>query len=431
MKNFVTKATVTFAVVLVAVLGIAVVAGLVGSDSGTSQAESVPDIETPQYDTAEYDFDGEIGAADITMDSTETDSTVVIDGGPETAPRDVQPLVETLTTNAHNVEFRGIEGGLAVGPVIPLQQLSQPAPQPPEAPDDRSLADDLDDADGYVSVGVSDYTDEEIEALAEFADDGGSILLLTEPEQSFVGGSGIVELQNELDVAAQSGYVYNLETNDLNYQRIFVEPRGTTSLTDGVDRAVFDTAQPVITESGADVLTPIAGSELSTTRAPTDSAVMVQQDNVVVAGDSDFISPENVLRADNDELVGNIADFLVSGDVETSEQDETDETDEDIEADEDVMIVGPGDQPVFEPQALEIEAGDTVSFEWGGDGYNIDILNQPEESDWEGVPEPQEEGHVHEHTFEEEGIYEFQSSDHVEQGMIGGIIVGDIDDIEP
>lgn len=426
MKNFGTKLAVTFAVVLVAVLGVATVAGAISSGDD-AQTASAPDIETPQYDTTEYEFDEAIGEADITMDSTVSDATVVIDGGPGASPRDVQPLTDVLTEHDNTVEFRGMEGPQQQEVPILIGTQSEPMPQPASSPDepvDESLADSLAGADGYVGVAGSAYTDEDIEALSEFVDEGGSVLLLTDPQQSFSGDAAAIELKNELGVTTDSGYVYNLETNDLNYQRIFAESTGQSSLADGVDRAVFDTAQTVDISGGDEVFQGIDGTELSTTRAPADGAVLVEDDNVVVAGDTDFMSPENVLRADNDELVGNIADFLVASDRDADEQERADEDDDD---DEHIITVAPDDQPIFDPPAVEIDEGDTVRFEWDASGYNLEILAQPDDADWEGEPDTQDEGHVHEHTFETEGIYEFQSSDHADQGMFGGVIVGDVD----
>jgi len=103
--------------------------------------------------------------------------------------------------------------------------------------------------------------------------------------------------------------------NDLNYQRVYAEPTGNSSLTAGVDRAMFETVTPVGTAAaGGGVLRPSEGSQLSTTRAATDAPVLARDGGVVVVGDSDFLVPENTQRVDNDVLVGNLADFLVEND---------------------------------------------------------------------------------------------------------------------
>jgi hypothetical protein len=106
-----------------------------------------------------------------------------------------------------------------------------------------------------------------------------------------------------------------MDENDLNYQRVYAEPTGDAPLAEGVDRAVFPSATPVGTAvGGGAVLRPIEGSELSTTRAATEAPLLVRNDEVVMIGDADFLSPDNARRADNDALIGNLADFLVTND---------------------------------------------------------------------------------------------------------------------
>jgi hypothetical protein len=141
------------------------------------------------------------------------------------------------------------------------------------------------------------------------------VIVATEPDAAF-DQPGAVGLDSTLGVTTDPGYVYNMQENDLNYQRVYAAPTGESdgALTEGVDRAVLPSATPVgTTVGGSDVLAPIEGSELSTTRASTEAPLLVRSDNVVMIGDSDFLSPENAQRADTDALIGNLADFLVSG----------------------------------------------------------------------------------------------------------------------
>ncbi len=92
------------------------------------------------------------------------------------------------------------------------------------------------------------------------------------------------------------------------------------------------------------------------------------------------------------------------------------------------VIVGPEGDWVFDPQTLEIEPGDTVEFVWEDNGHNINVLEQPDGGDWEGVSDLQDEGYVHTHTFTAEGRYEYTCDPH--PGMDGTIIVGEVEDEE-
>lgn len=87
--------------------------------------------------------------------------------------------------------------------------------------------------------------------------------------------------------------------------------------------------------------------------------------------------------------------------------------------------VGPGGNPTFDPEAPGVQPGTTVKFIWQSGGHNIVVTSQPEDADWGGVEEQQDEGFEHEHTFEVEGQYEFVSEPDRQQGMFGVLVVSE------
>lgn len=93
--------------------------------------------------------------------------------------------------------------------------------------------------------------------------------------------------------------------------------------------------------------------------------------------------------------------------------------DEDVEE----VQVAPGGEFRFEPEELVIDPNQTVRFVWQAGGFNLAVTNQPSEASWEGVPEPQEAGATHEHTFSVEGVYRFESNTHQGDPMEGTISV--------
>ena len=423
MRSTRATAAVVFVTVFVAVVTVGGLFG-VALDDGP-EANSVSDhveLENPQYDADRVVSDDTPGTATVEMDSTESGNTVVIDVGSTVTERDVSPLVNALVEAGHDVEvLTGPGSQLPVGlPGLPAQQVG-PTPTGEQQP---RLGGVLDEAHGFISVGVSGYADADLDAVAEFLDGGGRAVVATNPGQEFASAAGTAGLYSELDIYTEPGYVYNLEENDLNYQRIFAEPTGTTELTEGVDRAVFDSATPVAASTTEEAMVPIAGSELSVTREATDAPVLVRNGSVAMIGDTRFMTPENTQRADNDALVGNIADFLVEAD-RTFGNETADNGTGGSETEAVTIEVAPGGEPVFEPQVTEIEPGTTVRFEWKSDGYNVVPVNQqPTTLDWEGVPQLQESGYVHEYTFEDEGVHEFTSEPHRDMGMFGAIVVG-------
>lgn len=316
----------TFAVVLAFVLGGAALAPVVTGET----RQSMPDIQNPQYAEEDLLADGTPGQADVTMDADATNQTIVIDPGidpeprrpgprgfllgllgPDTTEREVLPLVNVLVENGHNVRVYTPSGD--------RERPSGPSRPGAESASLSPLGEELADADAFVTF-RTDYSDQEVDDLRTFAEEDGRVVVAREPGDTFEQPGGFAT-RSALGVSVEPGYVYNLEENDLNYQRIFAEPAGESAVTAGVDRAVFPTASPVSAAGAGDSeLVPIEGSELSTTRAETTAPVLIQHGDVVVIGDTDFLVPENAQRADNDVLIGNLADFLVTNDRDPSRQ---------------------------------------------------------------------------------------------------------------
>jgi hypothetical protein len=315
----------TFAVVLAVVLGAAALAPVVTGET----RQSMPGVENPQYTDEDLLADRSPGQADVAMDADATNQTIVIDPGidpeprrpgprvlfgalgPETAEREVLPLVNVLVENGHNVRVY----------TPPEDRERRSGPPRPGAEGERlsPLGEELADADAFVTF-RTDYSDDEMDDLRAFTEEDGRVVVAREPDDAFEQSGGLAS-KSALGVSVEPGYVYNLEKNDLNYQRIFAESAGESAVTAGVDRAVFPTASPVDVAGNSDSeLVPTEGAELSTTRAETRAPVLIQRGNVVVVGDTDFLVPENAQRADNDVLIGNLADFLVTNDRDPSEQ---------------------------------------------------------------------------------------------------------------
>jgi len=308
---------VAFAVTLATILGGAALTGYVTADG----AAPAPEIQNEHYVDGDAVANDTPGQANVEMAAATPSQTVLVDpgveprgalpasplallgfGGPGVADRDVRPLANALIENGHDV-----------GVYVPDPEQQRAAPPGAER-GPTQLGERLAEADAFVTF-RTDYDEAELNEIESFVESGGHVIVATEPDAAF-DQPGAAALDATLDVTTDPGYVYNMEENDLNYQRVYAEPpESNVTLTEGVDRVVLPSATPVgTTAAGTDVLRPIAGSELSTTRAPTEAPLLVRNDEVVMVGDSDFLSPENAQRADNDALIGNLADFLVTND---------------------------------------------------------------------------------------------------------------------
>ena len=308
-----------FVVTLATITGGAALTGYVTADG----AAPAPEIQNDHYLDDDLVANATPGQATVEMESTARSQTVLVDpgvepsggaptgllgllgfGGPDVADRDVRPLANALIENGHDVDVYVPD---------PEQQRRAAGPGGEQGP--TQLGERLAEADAFVTF-RTDYDATELGEIESFVESGGHVIVATEPDAAF-DEPGAAALDATLGVTTESGYVYNMAENDLNYQRVYAEPAADSgsALTEGVDRAVLPSATPVgTTLAGSDVLAPIEGSELSTTRSATEAPLLVRTDGVVMVGDSDFLSPENAQRADNDALIGNLADFLVSND---------------------------------------------------------------------------------------------------------------------
>lgn len=305
----------TFLVSLGLVLGGAAAVGVI-ADTGVN---TPPEIQNEQYTDETLVNDRTPGEANVQMSANARSQTIVIDpgidagsgpqnpfllllgaGGPETADRDIRPLVNTLIDNGHEVRIH----------VTPEDERKRTTR---EETDDgpTELGTELADADAFVTFGA-DYTDAELNDITAFTNRNGRVVYATDPGDEF-DKPGAASLESELDVTRDPGYVYNLVENDHNYQRLFAQPADDSRLTAGVEQVVFPTVSPVGAANGGSVFVPTENARLSTSRAETNAGVVARNGNVVIVGDTDFLTPENAQRADNDVLIGNIADFLVAG----------------------------------------------------------------------------------------------------------------------
>jgi plastocyanin len=427
MNKSMKAAVVSFLVVFVVVVAAGGVVGFMMDDDTTTESTTAPEhveIENPQWDAERVVSNRTPGKASVEMDSSAFQNKVVVHVGPSMTARAISPLVNALIEGGHEVSVVAEQAQRFGGGGISFseQSVTQVGP-PPGGQGGAQLSGELDDAHGLISIGVSSYSDQDLEAIDEFVANNGRVVMAVEPTQEFAFGEGHSQTYSNLGVFTEPGYVYNLEENDLNYQRIFAEPTGDSILTEGVERAVFPSATPVQAINQEEGMQPIEGTELSVTRAETDKPVLVRDKNVVLVGDTDFLRPENTQRVDNDVLVGNIADFLVDANRNT----EDGSGDGAQNSTETVTVeVGPDGENKFSPEVTEIEPGTTVKFVWKSGGHNIvPTYQEPSDAEWSGVPETQDEGFVHKYTFEEEGVHEFVSEPHEQDGMYGVIVVGD------
>ncbi|GGN10004.1 motility-associated ABC transporter substrate-binding family protein [Halarchaeum nitratireducens] len=298
------------AVLLAAVVvtaGVGVVSDAVGSNGATQ-----PDA--PAYDTGDLlptpvDDGGSVPAPDAG-----TQKTVVVDAahGNTVGRADMQPLVNALVESGHEVRFYTGGGSSSL---ISGSGTS-------------ALNETLNDADAFVIADpAAAYSGAEADAVSAFADNGGRVLLLGDTPTTATSASSLLGLTGETTagsgqpnaVAARHGlafnadYLYDMTENANNFQYVYGSPSADGGLAAGVDRTVFDAAVAVAHGDAATAAISAENVSRESTRTTGTYAVAVRSGNVAAIGDTWFLSPDGATVADNEALVGNVADFLVSG----------------------------------------------------------------------------------------------------------------------
>ncbi|WP_138006751.1 halocyanin domain-containing protein [Halalkalirubrum salinum] len=91
------------------------------------------------------------------------------------------------------------------------------------------------------------------------------------------------------------------------------------------------------------------------------------------------------------------------------------------------VAVGAGDGIQFDPAAVLVDPGTTVTWEWTGEGGGHNVAEVDGTFESEVV---EDADHTFEHTFEDEGIFQYVCTPHEALGMKGAIAVGDVIDEE-
>jgi len=289
---------VAFVVLVAAIVGGAAAVPFVsGGDTTdvTNLAAGQTDVDA--VTVAEADAEGE-----ITMDSDAESKTILIDRAHanQISNEKLSTLVNALVANGHEVEY-----------------VTQEQARGPE------WNESLRDADALLIANPNrPYTPGQLAGVEAFADAGGRVVMLSDPasiRQFGIFGSGVQQQSNddpalasEFGISAQSGYLFNMHEYQGTFKSVYAAP-GNGPLAEGVDRVVVRDAAAVSTADGQTALRAGERTRLSTTRRAGTYGVAVRSGSVTMVGDTDFLAPESAYVADNEVFIGNLADFLVSG----------------------------------------------------------------------------------------------------------------------
>jgi hypothetical protein len=306
-----------FALVLALVLVVAAAIPLLASPGGDANPRPQNPASFQPANIVPQDL-GQNGS--VSIDAGSDEKVVLIDRAHDNdfEREEIEPMVDALVAQGYEVRFHG--GGGPGG-----------APRSAGPGSSSPLNSSLRDADAFVVISPDrPFTDAAQRGIADFAERGGRVALLGEPTSpspaitSIFGPaprstatSQMTPLSSRFGMSLSTGYLYNMYENGNNFQNVYATASGDGPLTAGVDRVLLDRATEIAV--GGDASVAVSATDrtaLSTTRQQGRYPVAAVNDNVVLIGDTSFLTPANYQYADNEVLIGNLAEFLVSGEKE-------------------------------------------------------------------------------------------------------------------
>jgi hypothetical protein len=312
--------------VFVAIVAIAVVGGVaLGAVGGSGQPDGAEiSGQSPgqfQPENVNKGYDPETG--DIEVDAGEREKRVLVDTrhGNQFSRANLEPVVEAAFESGHSIEFDA--GASSDG-------------RNRRGSGDFSYGETLSNYDGVLIIQpTGEFSESERNALRNYTEAGGRVVVLAEPTQiqaalglfgapspvSF--GATNLTRNYGLQVGAETLYNMNDDRNDNNFKSIYASPSADTSLTEGVETISFDQGgYVVVNENHEDagrievLYTAADGTRTLDTRREGEYPVAARNGNMVFVADSTFIEESEVYDVDNEVFVGNLVEFLVSGDLD-------------------------------------------------------------------------------------------------------------------
>lgn len=168
----------------------------------------------------------------------------------------------------------------------------------------------------------------EIEALKNFAERGGKIIVFTDATNNtiyvdyFSGAATVTSdvnaansLLREFDITINNDYLYNTENSEGNFRNVFFDEFGKSEITFGLTQIALYGTHSLESLSGT-MLLQGSDTNLSSSNDAHDpnqgGAVLSENGNVVAFGDATFLSSPYNTYTDNTKLISNIADFALA-----------------------------------------------------------------------------------------------------------------------
>ena len=165
-------------------------------------------------------------------------------------------------------------------------------------------------ADAFIVVCPQEqFSNEEIDTLDKFVNNGGKLLLIAEPTRP----SQVHSLSIYFGLIFEPDYLYNLKEYDANFRNIFISEFKSSQITEGIEKIALYIAGSI--SSAGDGIAFVDENTFSSvveTRKDLSPLALTSDSKVLAIHDLTFITEPYNGMVDNDHLISNIADWLSS-----------------------------------------------------------------------------------------------------------------------
>ncbi len=154
-----------------------------------------------------------------------------------------------------------------------------------------------------------EFSKKEKEAIEEFVDNGGKLLLIADPTRR--GKMNSLSLQ--FGLMFESDYLYNIKENDINYRNIFLTEFAENEITKSLEKIALYTVGSITSDNvGITFVDENTFSSLIETRKEFSPVALASDSKVLALYDLTFMTEPHNGVLDNNQLISNIADWLAS-----------------------------------------------------------------------------------------------------------------------
>lgn len=172
--------------------------------------------------------------------------------------------------------------------------------------DDDSLVSKLKYADVFVVISPTKaYTTSENSQISKFLEKKGRLIMISDPARD----DEINSLSSNLGIVFKNDYLYNTVDHGGNFRYVFLDDFSSNPVTEDLETVIFYVSSSISSERG--IAFAKEGTRSSMAGDGRYSAISMAKDNVLAIGDLTFMTEPYNLALDNEQLILNIANYML------------------------------------------------------------------------------------------------------------------------